>query len=356
MPHDPSPPPSEQDFADLSVIIVNWNVRDLLRNCLNSLLASPGIAWIGGPTISDSAAQPPDEGGLGQPLPPQSLSAEVIVVDNASSDGSTAMLEAVFPWVRLVASPENRGFAGGNNLAIPLSQGRYLLFLNPDTEVLGNALAAMVACMKDHPEIGVLGPELRYGDGSRQSSRRCFPTFGMALIESTPLAWRWPDNTWARRYHMDDVPVPSADPGKVQVVDWVVGAALLVRREALEQVGGFDEGYFMYSEELDWCRRAKTAGWQAAYFSGAQVVHHEGKSSEQGIAARHIRFQTSKVRYFRKVHGVLTAWVLQMSILAMFSIEWGLEAVKWLLGSRRDLRRERMAAYGQLLKSGLRET
>jgi N-acetylglucosaminyl-diphospho-decaprenol L-rhamnosyltransferase len=364
MPHDPSAPPSERDsappnerdFADLSVIIVNWNVRDLLRNCLNSLLASPGIAWIGGPTVSDSAAQPPDEGGLGQPLPTQRLSAEVIVVDNASNDGSTAMLEAVFPWVRLVASPENRGFAGGNNLAIPLSRGRYVLFLNPDTEVLGNALAAMVACMKDHPEIGVLGPELRYGDGSRQSSRRRFPTFGMALFESTPLAWRWPDNTWARRYHMDDVPVPGADPGEVQVVDWVVGAALLVRREALEQVGGFDEGYFMYSEELDWCRRAKTANWQAAYFSGAQVVHHEGKSSEQGIAARHIRFQTSKVRYFRKVHGVLTAWVLQTSILAMFSIEWGLEAVKWLLGSRRDLRRERMAAYGQLLKSGLRET
>jgi hypothetical protein len=154
---------------------------------------------------------------------------------------------------------------------------------------------------------------------------------------------------------MDDVPVPAAESGEVEVVDWVVGAALLVRRETLEQVGGFDEGYFMYSEELDWCHRARTAGWQVAYFSGAQVVHHEGKSSEQGIAARHIRFQTSKVRYFRKVHGALVAWTLQTSILAMFSIEWGLEAVKWLLGSRRDLRRERMAAYGQLLKSRLSE-
>jgi len=279
----------------------------------------------------------------------------VIVVDNASSDGSTVMLEAVFPWVRLVASHENLGFTGGNNLAIPLTRGRYILLLNPDTEVIGSALAALTACMKDHPEIGVLGPELRYGDGSRQSSRRRFPTFGMALFESTPLAWHWPNNPWARRYHMDDVPVPSAESGETQPVDWVVGAALLVRRQALEQVGGFDEGYFMYSEELDWCRRAKTAGWQVAYFPGAQVVHHEGKSSEQGVAARHIRFQNSKVRYFRKVHGAPAAWVLRMSILAMFSIEWGLEAVKKLLGSRPDLRRERMAAYGQLLKSGLRE-
>jgi len=372
MPHDPYPPPDKrdfapprsrssappngQDFADLSVIIVNWNVRGLLRNCLNSLLASPGIAWVGGPIRSDSVAQPPDEGEITRPPPlPRALSAEVIVLDNASSDGSTAMLEAVFPWVRLVASPENLGFTGGNNLAIPLSRGRYVFFLNPDTEVRGSALVAMVACMEGHPEIGVLGPELRYGDDSRQSSRRRFPTFGMALFESTPLAWHWPDNPWARRYHMDDIPVPSADSGEVQAVDWVVGAALLVRRETLQQVGGFDEGYFMYSEELDWCRRAKTAGWQVAYFSGAQVVHYEGKSSEQGIAARHIRFQTSKVRYFRKFHGALAGRALQMSIVAMFSIEWALEAVKWLLGSRRDLRRERMAAYGQLLKSGLRE-
>jgi N-acetylglucosaminyl-diphospho-decaprenol L-rhamnosyltransferase len=335
MPHDPSPPPSARDCADLSVIIVNWNVRDLLRNCLNSLLASPGIAW-------------GDHNGFG-------VCGEAIVVDNASSDGSAEMVAAVFPRVRLVTSPENLGFARGNNGAIPLSRGRYVLFLNPDTEVVGNALAAMVACMEDHPEIGVLGPELRYGDGSLQSSRRRFPTFMMALFESTPLAWHWPNNAWARRYHMDDVSIPTAESGVVQVVDWVVGAALLVRRATLDEVGGFDEGYFMYSEELDWCRRAVTAGWKVAYFAGAQIVHHEGKSSEQMIAARHIRFQTSKVRHFRKVHGALAAEALRVSVLAMFSFEWGLEAGKWLFGSRRDLRRERMAAYAKLLKTGLRE-
>jgi len=111
----------------------------------------------------------------------------------------------------------------------------------------------------------------------------------------------------------------------------------------------------MYSEELDWCRRATAAGWRVAYFAGAQVVHHEGKSSEQMVAARHIRFQTSKVRYFRKTQGALASGVLRVSLLAMFSIEWALESAKWLLGSRRDLRRQRMAAYSQLLKTGLRE-
>jgi N-acetylglucosaminyl-diphospho-decaprenol L-rhamnosyltransferase len=345
---------------DLSVVIVNWNVRDLLRNCLRSLLCSPGIDW------GDSSVNP--KGGLGsgdspsEALPSSSLkippqfSGEVIVVDNASSDGSVAMVTGEFPRVRLVASPENLGFTGGNNRAIALSRGRYVLFLNPDTEVIGSALVAMVALMDEHADIGVLGPELRYGDGSPQSSRRRFPTFMMALFESTPLAWHWPGNPWARRYRMDDVPLPAAGEGEAQSVDWVVGAALLVRQEVIEQVGSFDEGYFMYSEELDFCRRAVIADWRVAYYPGARVLHYEGRSSEQMVSARHIRFQTSKVRYFRKHHGAWAAEALRASILAMFSFEWALEAVKWLLGSRRVLRRQRMAAYGQLLKSGLRET
>jgi N-acetylglucosaminyl-diphospho-decaprenol L-rhamnosyltransferase len=346
MPNDSSP--------DLSVVIVNWNVRDLLRCCLASLQRSPGIVW-------DVRAANPEE-VLSQPHPPASLeplppiSGEVILVDNASGDGSPAMVAAEHPWVRLIASPENLGFTGGNNRAISLSRGRYVFFLNPDTEVIRDAPRAMVACMDQHPEIGVLGPELRYGDGSLQSSRRRFPTFGMALFESTPLAWHWPGNPWARRYRMDDVPLPAAEAAEVQPVDWVVGAAFLVRREVIEQVGAFDEGYFMYSEELDWCRRAAVeAGCRAAYYPGAQVVHYEGKSSEQRVTDRHIRFQTSKVRYFRKFHGWLAAEALRVSILAMFSAEWVLESVKWLLGSRRLLRRERMAAYGQLLRTRLRE-
>ena len=347
---------SLEPTCDLSIIIVSWNVRDLLRACLVSTRNSPSPSIILVGEQRNMAAEgrlPSTNLPIYQStnLPPHqsTITAEVIVVDNASSDGSAAMVVAEFPWVRLVANPDNRGFTAGNNQGLALSQGRYVLFLNPDTEVIGDALITMLAYMKAHPAVGAVGPLLRYADGSLQSSRRRFPTFGTALFESTPLAWHWPDNPWARRYRIADRP-----DDEIQEVDWVVGAALLVRRQTLDQVGDFDEGYFMYSEELDLCRRIKAAGWQIVYLPTAQIIHHEGKSSEQVVAARHIRFQTSKVRYFRKFHGPLVAGALRFSILATFAVEWALEALKWLLGLQRPLRRARLAAYGQLLRSGLR--
>ena len=261
------------------------------------------------------------------------------------------MVAAEFPWVRLIANTDDRGFTGGNNQGLAISRGRYVLFLNPDTQVTGDALARMVAYMEANPSTGALGPRLRYGDGSPQPSRRRFPDFATALFESTPLAWHWPDNPWARRYRCEDIPDDQAQP-----VDWVVGAALLSRREVLDQVGGFDEGYFMYSEELDWCRRAAGAGWQTVYLPEALIVHYEGKSSEQAVAARHIRFQTSKLRYFRKHHGRPAAEALRIFILASFAGEWLLEGAKWLVFSRRPLRRQRLATYAQLLRTRLRPT
>ncbi len=335
---------------DLSVIIVNWNVRDLLRDCLQSLRASPQIVW------ADQAGAPLPAAGSGPGGTtvngPACFSAEVIVVDNASGDGSVAMLAAEFPWVRTLANDTNCGFTRANNQGLALSRGRAVLFLNPDTEVQGDALAAMLTYLAGHPTTGAVGPQLRYASGAPQSSRRRFPTFMMALFESTPLAWHLPPqhNRWAQRYHMDDCPAGR----EAQAVDWVVGAALLARRAVLDQVGGFDEGYFMYSEELDWCRRAAAAGWGVVYLPAAVIIHHEGKSSEQVVAARHINFQTSKVRYFRKFHGRLPAEALRVFILASFAGEWLLEGAKWLAGARRDLRRARLAAYSQLLRSGLR--
>ena len=351
MPDAPSP--------DLSIIIVSWNVRELLRGCLRSI-------------SRDQRSGIRGQGQAAPALTPDAclLTPEIIVIDNASSDGSAAMVLAEFPQVRLIANADNRGFTSGNNQGIAVAQGRYVFFLNPDTVVMGDALATMVGTMEEHPDVGVVGPQLRYGDGSLQSSRRRFPTFGSALFESTPLAWHWPDNPWARRYRMEDqvagirsqkaggrgqdeVAADSLD-STGEEVDWLVGAALLTRRIVLDQVGVFDEGYFMYSEELDWCRRVKMAGWRVMYLMSAQIVHYEGKSSEQVVAARHIRFQTSKVRYFRKFHGRLAATALRAFLLAAFAVEWTLEADKWLLGSKRPLRRERMAAYAQLLASGLR--
>lgn len=316
-------PAAPRRTPDLSVIIVSWNVRELLRACLQSVLACP-------------------------------LSVEVIVVDNASTDGSAAMVAQEFPAVRLIVNTANRGFTAANNQGIALARGRYVCFLNPDTVVGGDALQMMVAYLAAHADVAAVGPQLRYGDGRPQSSCRRFPTLCSALFESTPLEWHWPGNPWARWYRMEDrLPLSPAGEEGVEV-DWLVGAALMTRREILEQIGGFDEGYFMYSEELDWCRRVRQTGRRIVYLPAAQIIHYEGKSSEQVVAARHIHFQTSKVRYFYKFHGPLAAAILRVFLLGAFMAEWGLEAGKWLLGSRRPLRRARMMAYAQLLRTGLR--
>jgi len=312
---------------DLSIVIVSWNVRELLRRCLDSIYPSP------------------NRGGEKRE---RSLTTEVIVVDNASADGSAALITAEFPQVRLIANAENRGFTGGNNQGIAISRGRYVMLLNPDTEVVGDALAAMVAYMDSRPEVGALGPQLLYPDGSVQSSRRRFPTFGTALFESTWLQPWAPPGLLERYYVLD------RRDDEISEVDWVMGACLVVRREVIEQVGGLDEGFFMYSDEPDWCRRIKDAGWKVVYFPDARVIHHEGKSSEQVVPARHIYFQTSKVRYFRKYHGPLAAGVLRFFLLALYGQQLVLEATKAALGHKRPLRRQRMAAYWQVLRSGLK--
>lgn len=300
----------------LSVVIVNWNVRELLRRCLASLAG--------------------DREEL-----------EIIVVDNASTDGSVEMLRADFAHVRLVANTDNRGFPAANNQGIALARGRYVLLLNPDTEVLGDALTAMVRFMEAHPDVGLLGPQLLNPDGSVQSSRRRFPTLATAFFESTWLE-RWAPPALLRHYYMLDQP-----DDRTLDVDWVTGAAMLVRRQAIAQVGGMDEGFFMYSEELDWCRRIKAAGWRVVYYPAAQIVHHVGKSSEQAVPARHINFQRSKIRYVHKYHGPRAATALRLYLLALYAWQLGLEALKWLIGHKRPLRAQRVRAYWQVLRSGL---
>lgn len=306
------------EVIDLSIVIINWNVRDLLRRCLESIFASrlPGL--------------------------------EVIVVDNASSDGSLDMLRTEFSHVTLIANTENRGFPAGNNQGLAAARGHFVMALNPDTEIVGDALRRVAVYLEAHPEVGALGPQLLNPDGSVQSSRRRFPTFVTALFESTWLQGVAPRGV-LRRYHMGDVPDDT-----VHEVDWVTGASIAVRHEVLETVGGFDEGFFMYSEELDWCRRIRAAGWKIVYLPEAQVIHHVGKSSEQAVAARHIHFQTSKVRYFRKYHGRLAAGALRAALLAMYVWQIGLESIKALLGHKRDLRLQRIKVYWQVVRCGLK--
>jgi len=303
-------------MPDLSVIIVNWNVRALLRRCLHSILARP-----------------------------HPCSLEVIVVDNGSTDGSAEMVRTEFPQAHLIANPDNRGFTAANNQGLTVARGRYVLLLNPDTEVVGDALETMVTFADAHSDVGVVGPQLLNPDGTVQSSRRRFPTLATALFESTWLQPYAPHRLLARYYVLD------RPDDEVQDVDWVTGAALMARREAVEQVGPLDEGFFMYSEELDWCRRFRAAGWRVVYLPTARVIHHEGKSSEQVLPARHIHFQTSKIRYFRKYHGPAAAEVLRLVLLGNYLWQIGLEGAKWLLGHKRPLRAERIAAYRQVVRS-----
>ena len=326
-------------MVDLSIVIVSWNVRELLRRCLQSIVtgAQPG---------SGAGAQP---GPNDRALQIDGWGVEILVVDNASTDGSSEMVRDEFPRVHLIENDENRGFTAASNQGLALSQGRYLLLLNPDTEIVGDALATMIGYAEANRETGALGPRLLNPDGSLQSSRRRFPTFSTALVESTVVQEWWNDNRILRRYYMAD----TADDA-VQRVDWVVGACLLVRRQAYEQIGGLDEGFFMYSEELDWCRRIKDAGWEVAYLPTATVIHHEGKSSEQVVPARHIYFQSSKVRYFRKHHGAFQAEALRWFLLLTYAYQMAREGLKWLVGHKRPLRAERVQAYRQVFKSGLR--
>lgn len=318
--------------VDLSIVIVNWNVAHLLRRCLLSIRQT---------------SSPPETHNA----PLHSLRCETIVVDCASSDDSVEMVRREFPDVRLVAHPHNLGYARGNNLGLGMARGRYLMILNPDTEVQGDALALMVGYLEAHPQVAVVSPQLRYADGSLQSSRRRFPTLATAFWESTLLHQWFPNNRFARRYHMADRPADVT-----QAVDWAVGAALMIRRSAWEQVGPLDEGYFMYFEELDWCRRCRALGWEIHYLPTACIIHHEGKSSEQIPAARAIRFQCSKIRYFSKYHGRAWGELLRAFLLLGYALQLAEETFKWLLGHRRPLRRQRMASYWQVLRSRLRPT
>jgi len=301
----------------LSIILLSWNVRDLLRACLKS-------------------------------LPLAEAQTEIIVVEAASADGSADMVRGEFPSVKLITSDENLGYTRGNNLGLRAATGRYLLILNPDTEVLAETLGRMLAYMDAHPRVGVLGPQLIFPDGSLQSTRRRFPSLLTGFLEST---WAQP---LAPRALLDHYYARDLADNAIAEVDWVVGAALLVRREAYAQVGRLDEEFFMYSEELDWCKRIKAAGWQVVYFPEARIIHHEARSSAQVPAATHIRFNTSKVHYFRKYHGALAAELLRGWLLAGFTVQLLLEWSKGVVRHTRTMRAERVKIYWQVLKSGLK--
>jgi GT2 family glycosyltransferase/glycosyltransferase involved in cell wall biosynthesis len=308
---------------DLSIVILNWNVSDLLEACLRALPAALGD-W--------------------------SARSEIIVVDNASNDGSVAMVRGKFQSVKVIELKRNLGFSAGNNVGIRASQGKCIFLLNPDTVPHPNAIAKLTDYMEAHTEVGLVGPRLLNPDGTLQPSRRRFPTLTTALIESTAMQKWLPNVSLLRRFYMLDKP-----DDETQVVGWVSGAALMCRREALTQVGLLDPGYFMFSEEVDLCRRMSNAGWRITYLPEAEITHYGGQSTSQDVPARHIRFNTSKARYFRLHEGRIAGNVVRLYLLGIYGVQMASEGVKWLLGHKRSLRRERVRMYAQVIRSGLHE-
>lgn len=254
---------------DLSIIIVSWNTCGLLAQCLTSIYANaPSCAF------------------------------EVFVVDNASSDGSTAMVRRDFPQARLIANNFNAGFARANNQAICQSEARLVLLLNPDTDVEPGALDALIQYIDAYPHAGAAGARLLNSDGSLQPS--CYPAPTLAR------------EFW-RLFHLDRLyaygvyDMSRWDSAAPRAVDVVMGACLLLRREALDQVGLLSEDYFMYSEELDLCWNLRQSGWQVYWVPGARVVHYGGQSTTQVASDMFLRLYQGKVLYIRKHHGRFTA-------------------------------------------------
>jgi GT2 family glycosyltransferase len=267
--------------TDLSVVILNWNTCVELRDCLRSIFDQRYDHVI-----------------------------EVIVADNASNDRSVMMIREEFPQAQLLVHTHNLGFGRGNNAAVPATRGRYVLFLNSDTVVMDCALDALITFGDARPDAGIVGPKLLNEDGSLQYSCRHFPNLGTGFFRNTPLGRLFPTNRFTRDYLMRDW-----DHASVRDVDWVSGAALLIRRDALERTGGFDESFYMYCEDVDLCYRVHEAGWRVVYYPGAQIRHIIGRSSDRVPTRMTYHFHESMYRFYRKHYARRTPLVLRPLIL-----------------------------------------
>jgi N-acetylglucosaminyl-diphospho-decaprenol L-rhamnosyltransferase len=269
----------------LAVVVVSYNVRDLLRSCLagtyTCLLRSPEI------------------------------DATVWVLDNASADGSAALVASEFPQARLISSPDNLGFAGGNNLVLRQLgfgtgsvQPDLVLLLNPDAEPLDDAIGRMATFLRENPRIGGVGAQLLYPDGSFQHGAFRFPDLWQLWFDLfPPYPRRLLESRLNGRY-----PRSLYRAGRPFAIDFALGAALMVRREAIRAAGLLDEGYFMYAEEVDWCWRIQQAGWPFCCVPAARVVHHSGGSTRQFRSQSFLNLWRSRRRLYARFYGPVRRW------------------------------------------------
>lgn len=267
---------------DVSIVIVSWNTKRLLAECIESIHAGP------------------PEGNF-----------EIYIVDNASTDGTAQMLAEHYPLTHLIVNPENVGFASANNQAIDQCQGRYIILLNPDTKVLPGTFQTLIEYMDQHPRAGANGPMLLNPDGTLQTSCYPIPTLSKEL-------WRLLHMDKLAHYGTYDV--HSWDATRPREVEVIQGACLVLRKEALDQVGILDGDYFMYTEEVDLCDRLLTAGWQIVWIPRAQVIHYGGQSTQQVATEMFLRLYESKLLFFRKRRGVLAANGYKLILLIITSL------------------------------------
>ena len=257
---------------EVSVIIVNWNTKDILRDCLKSVYGQT-----------------------------RNINFEVIVVDNDSTDGSVEMVKTKFPQVKLIENPVNRGFAAANNQGMAIAKGRYMLLLNSDTVVLDNAIARTVSFADDNPKAAVVGCRVLNPDKTLQSTCFMFPSIINMFLSSSYLYKLFP-----RSYIFGRERMTWWDRSDVREVNVVTGCFMLVRRKAIEQVGLMDEHFFMYGEETDWCYRFRKTGWKILFTPDAEIIHFGGASTRQRKHEMLLQKEVSILRFIKKHKNRLT--------------------------------------------------
>lgn len=298
---------------DLSIVIVNWNGIDILRDCLRS--------------VAENTA--PDE-------------AEIIVIDNASEDGSQAMVEAEFPRAVLIRNEENRGFAPANNQGLEIAEGRYLLLLNTDTVVLGDVLQKSVAYMDEHEDVGAFGCRVLNPDRTMQATCFAFPSlFNLTLWASGLTAL--PGAFFGRQTYR------SWKRDSEREVDVVTGCYLMVRREVYEQVGQLDEQFFFFGEETDWCTSIAEAGWKVRFAPVGEIIHIGNVSGKKHSHRRDFMLASGFVRLHRKHSGALAGRLAGWLCWSYWATRWVVYTLKLLVVSNADLR-ERRDRFGRIIK------
>jgi N-acetylglucosaminyl-diphospho-decaprenol L-rhamnosyltransferase len=264
---------------DLSIIILTYNTCDLTRDCVAAALADAAYSC---------------------------LEVEIIVVDNASTDGTAAALRAAFPTANVIVNPSNLGFGRGNNVGLAAAAGRYLLLLNSDAFVQLGSLRALVEFMDAHPDAGACGPMLLNSDGTLQPSGRSLPSVWSVFVGMTKFYRLWKRNFYLER---------GRDYRQAARVGEISGAVLLVRREVYERLGGFDPNFFIYYEDVDWCKRMNVVGYAIYYVPTAQVTHLWQGTSQSVSQLAYQAGQDSLRYYFAKHHGLLTQRLIQIMLL-----------------------------------------